>query len=102
MLNLTLCTYYYHVISCTLILCIERDRTTYSDLLDYLHDVDDWKALAVNILPGEPTGLIKIIERSYNGDVRECKKELFSEYMKNGDRSWNTVIAALTKIGNKT
>ena len=80
---------------------IEKDRTTYSDLLHYLQDVDNWQTLGANILPGEPAGLIKIIHRTYNGDVRECKKELFIEYMRNGDRSWKTVIAALIKIGDK-
>ena len=79
----------------------EKDRTTYSDLLHYLQDVDDWQTLGANILPGEPSGLIKIIHRTYNGDVRECKKELFIEYMRNGDRSWKTVISALIKLGNK-
>ena len=76
----------------------EKDRTTYPDLLDYLQDVDDWQTLGANILPGDPTGLIKIIHRTYNGDVRECKKELFIEYMRNGNRSWTTVIAVLNKM----
>ena len=79
----------------------EKDRTTYPDLLYYLKDVSDWQTLGAHILPGNPAGPIEIIYSTYKGDVRECKKALFMEYLKNGDRSWNTVITGLIKIDNK-
>ena len=79
------------------VLLIERDRTTYPDLLFYLKDVSDWQTLGAHILPGNSAGPIKIIHDSNNGDVQKCKIALFREYLKTGDRSWNTVIAALIK-----
>ena len=36
-----------------------------------------------------------------NDDIQTCKRELFTIYMQMGDRSWNTVIAALIKCGHK-
>ena len=79
----------------------ERDRTTYPDLLYYLKDVSDWQTLGAHILPGNSEGPIEIIYTTHKGDVQECKKALFLEYLKAGDRSWNSIIAALIKIGNK-
>lgn len=83
------------------ILFTERDRTTYPDLLYFLKDVSDWQSLGAHILPGNTEGPIEIIYTTHKGDVQECKKALFLEYLKAGDRSWTTVIAALIKIGNK-
>ena len=68
-------------------------------MLDYLRDVSDWQTLAAHILPGNSAGPIEIIYATHKGDVRECKKALFIEYIKTGDRSWKTVIAALIKTG---
>ena len=76
----------------------EKDRTTYPDLLYYLKDVSDWQTLGAHILPGNSAGPIEIIDTTYNGDVRKCKKALFLEYLKTGNRSWNSVINALIKI----
>ena len=81
------------------ILIIEKDRTTYSDLLDYLKDIRDWQKLGMHMLPGNYAGPIEKIQATHNGNFRECKKALFIEYMNTGDRSWKTVIAALIKIG---
>jgi len=78
----------------------ERDRTTYADMLDYLKDIRDWQALATLILPGDAARTIERIRATYNGNTRECKKALFIEYLENGDKSWNTVIAALLTTGN--
>ena len=79
----------------------ESNRTTYPDLLYYLKDFSDWQALGAHILPGNSEELIQIIYTTHEADVQECKKNLFFEYLKAGDRSWSTVIAALIKIGNK-
>ena len=87
-------------VSCTTyILIIEKDRTTYSDLVDYLQDIRDWQKLGMHILPGNFTGPIEKIQATHNGNIRECKKALFIEYMNTGDRSWKTLIAALMKTG---
>ena len=79
---------------------IEKDRTTYSDLTDYLKEIRDWQTLATHILPGNYARPIEKIQAAYNGNFRECKKALFIEYLNTGDRSWNTVIAALVKSGH--
>ena len=79
---------------------VDMDRTTYSDLTDYLQDVSDWRMLATYLLPGMSDKPIKNISETHNGNVRECKKALFSEYLEIGDRSWKTVIAALLKLGH--
>ena len=79
----------------------ERGRTTYPDLLYYLKDVSDWQTLGAHILPGNSEGPIEIIYATHKGDVQECKKALFLEYLKAGDRSWNSIIDALIKMRNK-
>ena len=79
----------------------EKDRTTYPDLLYYLKDVSDWQTLGAHILPGNPAGPIEIIYTTHKGDVRECKKALFLEYLKIGDRSWTSIINALIKTDHK-
>ena len=96
------------VVSCAMYVCTyipltytERDRTTYPDLLYYLKDVSDWQTLGAHILLENSERPIEIIYATHKGDVQECKKALFLEYLKAGDRSWNSVIAALIKIGNK-
>ena len=79
---------------------IDMDRTTYSDLLDYLQDVRDWRTLATYLLPGMSDKPIENISAIHNGNVRECKKALFNEYLEIGDGSWKTVINALIKLGH--
>ena len=78
----------------------ENDRTTYADLLDYLKDFRDWQTLAVHILPGNTDGPIDKIRATHNGNIRECKKALFLQFLETGDRSWNTVMDALIETGN--
>ena len=77
----------------------EKDRTTYSDLLAFLKDLRDWQTLGTHILPGNTAESINRISAAHNGNVRECKKALFNEYLRFGDRSWRTVIAGLIKTG---
>ena len=93
-----------HLIYICQIQCItsptENDRTTYSDLLEYFKDFRDWQTLAVHILPGNTDEPIDKIRATHNGNVRECKKALFSAFLETGDQSWRTVIVALLKIGN--
>ena len=62
-----------------------------------MKDVSDWQTLGAHILPGNPAGPIEVIYTTYKGDVQECKKALFIKYLRSGDRSWKTVIAALIK-----
>ena len=74
----------------------ENDRTNLQDLLRYLRPVTEWKMLGVQLLPEVE---IQIIHKNHKNDVEACQFELFTKYMQMGDRSWNTVIAALMKCG---
>ena len=48
-----------------------------------------------------PPEEIEIISENHKNDVEACQLELFTKYVRMGDRSWNTVIAALMKCGHK-
>ena len=78
----------------------ENDRTTYPDLVKFLTEIRDWQTLAAHILPGSADGPINKIRATHNGNVRECKKALFMQFQESGDRSWNTIMNALIRIGN--
>ena len=78
----------------------ENDRTTYPDLVKFLTEIRDWQTLAAHILPGSAAGPIDRIRATHNGNVRECKKALYMQFLEKGDRSWNTIMNALTRIGN--
>ena len=78
----------------------ENDRATYPDLVKFLTDIRDWQTLAAHLLPGKSAAAIDKIRAIHNGNVRECKKALFMEYLTIGDGSWSTVMTALVNIGN--
>ena len=78
----------------------ENDRITYSDLVKFLTDIRDWQTLAAHLLPGKSAAAIDRIRAIHNGNVRECKKALFMEYLTVGDGSWTTVMTSLKNIGN--
>ena len=80
-------------------LILEKNRVTYPGLLEHLKDVSDWDTVGAYLLPADDMAALEIIHKSNNGDVDECKKALFRKFMKVGDRSWTTVIAALNKSG---
>ena len=67
-------------------------------MLYYLQGLADWKTLGAYILPKDSVAQLDSIDRTYKGNVQQCKQELFTEYLKSGDRSWSTIIAALIKM----
>ena len=77
------------------------DRVTYAGLVEQLKDVNDWYQLGMHLLPKSDIKQLEEIHKHYEGNVKECKKALFIKYLELGDRSWNTVIAALTNTGYK-
>jgi len=83
------------------IIYVERDRVTYPGLLERLKNLSDWHTFGAHLLPPDNFGELESIRITYKGDVGECKKALFIKYMEVGDRSWNTVIAALKKANYK-
>ena len=78
-------------------LLVASDQPDYQNLHPYLTDVSDWKQLAVHLLPREHISLIDEIDRTYKGDVGECRWELIRKYLRVGEVSWNKVIYALEK-----
>ena len=67
-------------------------------MLYYLQDVDDWETLGTHILPKKSIGQLGVFKSTHNRDVHEYRREVIIEYMRNGDRSWITVIDALRKM----
>ena len=53
------------------------------------------------LLPAGDIVAVENIDKTYKGDVEQCKLALFRKYMEVGDRSWTTVISALKKSGYK-
>lgn len=96
-----ICHIYVAIYICSyLYFTLDKDRTTYPDLLHYLQDVDDWNTLGACILPANSIGQLSVFDRTHKGDVRECRREVIVEYMRNGNRSWSTVTDALIKMRN--
>lgn len=80
----------------------DRDIVTYAGLVDQLKDVSNWYNLGIHLLGRDDySEQLESIHKSNEGNVRECKKALFIKYLEVGDRSWNTVTAALVKIGHE-
>ena len=92
--------YTYKFDSLLTFISTENDRTTLPDLVKLLTDIRDWPTLAAHILPGNAAGVIKRIRDIHNGNIRECKKALFMEYLETGDKSWSTLMTALISTGN--
>ena len=82
-----------------LLLITDRDKTNLQDLLKYLRPVTNWQKLGLEL--SLPAVEIEIISANHGNDVEACQLDLFTVYMRMGDRSWNTVIAALLNSGHK-
>ena len=76
---------------------------TVPELTTYLYGVTKWKQLAIYLLPPEsaPTEIDKI-SKNCQGDVDECKRQLYSEFLKQGTCTWKKVIEALEKSKHLT
>ena len=85
-----------YVISCT-----EKNRVTLPGLLEHLKDVVNWDIFGVHLLPADDIVEVQIINKTFKGNVKECKMALFQKYMDVGDRSWTTVVGALKKSDYK-
>ena len=72
-------------------------KVEYRDLVQYLRPITEWQTLGSYLnLPVEE---IQIIYASHKNDVEECQHELYRRYLRMGDRSWRTVLAAVRKCG---
>ena len=82
-----------------IISCTEKNQVTLPGLLEHLKDVVNWDTFGVHLLPAGEVVAVEKINRTWKGDVGDCKIALFRKYMEVGDRSWTTVVGALTKSG---
>ena len=58
----------------------------------------EWKDFATHLLPPEIAATeIDIISIDHPHDVKECKRQLYSLYLRQGARNWKTVVDALEK-----
>ena len=88
-MQLTAC--YYVIIVCS-------DQPTYPDILPYIEHVDNWKLLGTHLLPKKYIPrIINDIDRTYKGNVEDCRAALLTEYIKVGEVSWNKIIDSLER-----
>ena len=52
----------------------------------------------MHLLPGSK---VEAIEKNYHDDIQKCHAEMLREYYTSGVASWEVVIEALTKAGEK-
>jgi len=61
-----------------------------------LKKVTQWKMFAAYLLPSDSAHTeIETINLKCQGDVNECKRELYSSFERIGDRSWTKIVEAL-------
>ena len=66
-----------------------------------LDGVVSWKKVAAFLLSDEDGSIVEIIARN-NHIIEDCRIAMVREYFKSGEVSWNKVLEALTKAGEKT
>ena len=67
--------------------------------MHYFKDVDNWKNLALQLIPADYQFCIKDIEINHRGNIEQCRWELATEYLKAGEVSWRKLIDAFKKSG---
>ena len=61
----------------------------------------EWKLVAAHLLNDQDGSKTKEIEKTYHGDVADCRAEMIRLFLKGGDVSWQSVLTALRKAGYK-
>ena len=61
----------------------------------------EWKLVAAHLLNDQDGSKTKEIEKTYHGDVADCRAEMIRLFLKGGDISWQSVQTALRKAGYK-
>lgn len=59
-----------------------------------------WETLAAHLLSDVDGSKVEIIARN-NHNIQGCRAEMLREYLKSGTISWEVVIQALIKAGEK-
>ena len=61
----------------------------------------EWKLVAAHLLNDQDGSKTKEIEKTYHGDVADCRSEMIRLFIKGGDVSWQSMLTALRKAGYK-
>ena len=70
-------------------------------MIEYLEKVVEWKLLAAYLLNDEDGSKTKQIEKTFHGDVADCRIEMIRLFFRSGDVTWQSVLTALRKAGYK-
>ena len=60
-----------------------------------------WEKVAAHLLSDKDGSKVEIIARSNQRNVEECRSQMIREYLKSGEVSWEVVLEALMKAGEK-
>ena len=64
--------------------------------MKYLYKVTKWKEFGLYLLPDETAATeIEIISSDHPNDIKECKRKLYTEYLRQGPGNWERVVEAL-------
>ena len=69
--------------------------------MEHLEKVAEWKLVAAHLLNDQDGSKTKEIEKTYHGDVADCRAEIIRLFLKGSDVSWQSVLTALRKAGYK-
>ena len=85
------------MVSYIAIWCPLLGKPTVSLLTTYLKDVVEWKEFGTHLLPDESVTEIDTISKNYPNDMKECKRQLYVVFQKQGTYTWEKVVEALEK-----
>ena len=74
---------------------------TYTELILQFDGVVHWKKVGAFLLSDNDGSKVEIIERNNHCKIEDCCIAMICEYLKSGEVSWNKVLEALTKAGEK-
>ena len=73
----------------------------YTELIEQLDGVVSWKEVAAFLLSDKDGTKVDTIARNNHHIIKDCRNAMVHEYLKSGEVSWNIVLEALTKAGEK-
>ena len=74
---------------------------TYTELILQFDGIVHWKKVGAFLLSDNDGSKVEIIERNNHYKIEACRIAMVREYFKSGEVSWNKVLEALTKAGEK-
>ena len=75
---------------------------TYCALVEYFEGVVSWKKVAAHLLSDTDGSKVETIARNNQNRIQDCRIEMIREYFKCGNKSWEVVLEALMKAGEKS